>query len=268
MILFRLNLFIHSFICLLLFVFFYYHCSIGPNTLCLKEMSSQKRNTQNLTLKEENSSRFYSWGLQRTVVKKSFFNSVLPRPLSFFCRYQTSPFPLRTSASVKEKVHTPLLGDDSGVVIVGLLIFSYQLNCWQAGYEMGRGVEDLCWTCLETCQNLATWFPYIAIWWINSKVPEGSMITRENSSATRESSRVIILKSSLNSTGHSACTSEVRGIFWSSDPCTQWMMTADVLQPWARRNSIRAPVRNITPFYAPTNKCICVCIHSNTCVYR
>ena len=42
---------------------------------------------------------------------------------------------------------------------------------------------------------------------------KGSMITSENSSATRESSRVIILKSRLYSTGHSACTSEVRDIF-------------------------------------------------------
>ena len=58
---------------------------------------------------------------------------------------------------------------------------------------------------------------------------EGSMITSENSSVARESSRVIILKSRLNLTGHSACTSEVRDIFLSSDPCTQWLMTADVL---------------------------------------
>ena len=48
------------------------------------------------------------------------------------------------------------------------------------------------------CQNLVTLFPYIAIWWINWKVPEGSTINSENSSATRESSRVIILKSRLN----------------------------------------------------------------------
>ena len=34
-----------------------------------------------------------------------------------------------------------------------------------------------------------------------------------NSSATRESSRVIILKSRLNSTGHSARTIEVHDIF-------------------------------------------------------
>ena len=40
------------------------------NTLCLKERSSQKRNTQNLNFKEENISRFYSWGLK--LVKKKF----------------------------------------------------------------------------------------------------------------------------------------------------------------------------------------------------
>ena len=33
------------------------------------------------------------------------------------------------------------------------------------------------WKPVLNCQNLATWFSYIAIWWINSKVPEGSMIT-------------------------------------------------------------------------------------------
>ena len=50
---------------------------------------------------------------------------------------------------------------------------------------------------------------YIAIWWINLKVPEGSMITSENNSVTRESSYMIVLKSRLNSTGHSSYTSEV-----------------------------------------------------------
>ena len=40
------------------------------------------------------------------------------------------------------------------IVIVGLLILSYQSNCWQAGYYMGKGVVDLCWTCLETCLEL------------------------------------------------------------------------------------------------------------------
>ena len=43
---------------------------------------------------------------------------------------------------------------------------------------------------------------------------KGSMITRENSRVARESSRVIILKSRLNSTGHSAYTSEVRDILY------------------------------------------------------
>ena len=104
---------------------------------------------------------------------------------------------------------------------------------------MGRGVMDLCWT-------FVTWFPYIAIWWINSKVPECSMIT---SSVARESSRKIILKSCLNSTGHSACTSEVRDIFdrQTHVPYDWWqLMCARVLQPWDRRNSMTANVRNIT----------------------
>ena len=35
----------------------------------------------------------------------------------------------------------------------------------------------------------------------------------ENNSVARESSRVIILKSRLDSTAHSACTSEFRDIF-------------------------------------------------------
>ena len=39
------------------------------------------------------------------------------------------------------------------------------------------------------------------------------MIPSENNSVARESSPVIILKSRLNSTGHSVCTSEVRDIF-------------------------------------------------------
>ena len=91
-------------------------------------MKSQKRNPQNSNFKEENCNRFYSWRLHGIVVKKSLFKSVLPR-LLFFCRYQMSPFPLRTSASVRRKVHSPLLGDDGGVVIVGLLILSYQSNC-------------------------------------------------------------------------------------------------------------------------------------------
>ena len=117
---------------------------------------------------------------------------------------------------------------------------------------MGRGVMDLCWTCLETCLELPKsryLISYIAIWWINSKVPEGSMITSENNSVARESSRVIILKSRLNSTGHSACTSEVRDIFDRKThvPNDWWqLMCSRVLQPWDHRNSTTAPVCNIT----------------------
>ena len=42
---------------------------------------------------------------------------------------------------------------------------------------------------------------------------EGSMITSENNSVARESLRMIISKSHLNSTCHFACTREVCDIF-------------------------------------------------------
>ena len=130
------------------------------------------------------------------------------------------------------------------------------LACWY--FHVSRIVDRLgmtwvgaSWTSVEpvwkpalNCQNLVTWFPYRAIWLINSKVPEGSMITRENSSVARESLRVIILKSLLNSTGHSACTSEDRQTHVPND---WWqLMCSHVLQPWDPRNSMTAPVRNIT----------------------
>ena len=155
----------------------------------MSERSSQKRKTQNLNFKEENSSRFYCWGLQRTVVKKSLFNSVLPRSSSWRLRRRCYRW------------------------LVDIFISVELLTGW---VWLGRGVMDLCWTCLEICLELPKsryLISYRAIWWINSKVPEGSMITSENNSVARESSRVIILKSRLNSTGHSACTSEVRDIF-------------------------------------------------------
>ena len=65
----------------------------------------------------------------------------------------------------------------------------------------------------------------------------------------RESSRVIILKSRLNSAGHSVCTSEVRVIFdrQTHVPNVWWqLMCSRVLQLWGRRYSTTAPVRNIT----------------------
>ena len=108
---------------------------------------------------------------------------------------------------------------------------------------------ELVWKPALNSQDLATWFPYIAIWWINSKVSEGLMITSENSRVACESSCVIILKSCLDSTGHSACTSEVRDIFdrQSHVPNDWWqLMCSRVLQPWDRCNSMTAPIRNIT----------------------
>ena len=105
------------------------------------------------------------------------------------------------------------------------------------------------WKPVLNCQNLATWFSYIAIWWINSKVPEGSMITSKNSRATCESSCVIILKSRLNSRGHSACMREVRDIFDHQTYVLKYwwqLMCSHVFQPWDRCNSMTAPIHNIT----------------------
>ena len=120
---------------------------------------------------------------------------------------------------------------------------------WQAGVWHGSrrraALPKLVWKPVLNCQNLATWFSYIEIWWINSKVPEGSMIT----SPARESSRVIILKSRLNSTGHSACRGEVCDIFDRQTfvPNDWWqLMYSNVLQLWDLCNSITAPVRYIT----------------------
>ena len=78
----------------------------------------------------------------------------------------------------------PLLGD-GGVVIVGLLILSYQSNCWQAGYDMGRGVMDLCWTHLETCLELPKSRYLVSLYSDLMDQFEGSMITSENSSVAR-----------------------------------------------------------------------------------
>ena len=59
---------------------------------------------------------------------------------------------------------------------------------------------------------------------------EVSMISSENSGATRESSRMIILKSRLNSTGHSACTSEVHDIFGRQTyvPSDWWQLMCSI----------------------------------------
>ena len=113
-------------------------------------MNLQRRNTRNLNLKEENSSCFIYRNYSGLLLK-SLFNSVLPHFL-FFC-YQTSSFCITLSfhalqLAYVEKVHLPLLGDDSGVVIVGLLILIISDELlWQAGLWH---VE----TCLKTCLEL------------------------------------------------------------------------------------------------------------------
>ena len=86
------------------------------------------------------------------------------------------------------------------------------------------------WKPVLNCQNLATWFSYIVIWWNQFEVSWRFNAHQWNSIAIRESSSAIILKSCFFSTGHSACRSEVWDIFWSSDLCTQLLMTADVLE--------------------------------------
>ena len=112
----------------------------------------------------------------------------------------------------------------------------------------GAPVEPISKPALNSPKSLYM-ISYIAIWWINSKVPEGSMNTSENNCVARESSRVIILKSRLSSTGHSVCTREVRDIFdrQTRIPSYLWQpMCSRVLQPWGRLNSTTVPVRNIT----------------------
>ena len=104
------------------------------------------------------------------------------------------------------------------------------------------------WKPVLNCSNLATCFSLNSYLMDQSEV---SMITSENSSATRESSRVIILKSRLNSTSHFACTSEIHDIFDRQTyvPNDWWqLMCSNVFQHWDRRNSMTAPVRNITIF--------------------
>ena len=135
------------------------------------------------------------------------------------------------------------------------------LACWyfhisriadRLGYDMGWGVVHLCWTCLETCLELPK---TRLLFFLCSDLMdqfEGSRRFDDhqwNSSAALESSRVIILKSRLNSTSHSDCSSEARDIFdrQTHVPNDRWqLMCSNVLQPWDRRNSMTALVRNIT----------------------
>ena len=81
-------------------------------------------------------------------------------------------------------------------------------------YDMRRApLLKPVWKPVLNCQNLATWFSYITIWWNQFEGSWRFDAHQWNGSATHESSRAIILKSRFFSTGHSACTSEVRDIF-------------------------------------------------------
>ena len=143
------------------------------------------------------------------------FNSVLPRFLFFVAIKRLLSLRALQLAYVERFT----------LLFLAMTAASLSLACWyfhisRIANRLGMTWVGASWTSAEPAwkpvlnsQNLATWFPYIAIWWINSKVPESSMITSENSSIARESSRGIILKSRLDSTGHSACTSGVRDIF-------------------------------------------------------
>ena len=142
------------------------------------------------------------------------------------------------------------------------------LACWyfhisriadRLGYDMDRGVVDLCWNCLETCFGLLKSHYLIFLY---SDLMDQFDDHQWNSLAARENSRVIILESRLNSTGHSACTSEVRDIFDRQIHVpNDWrqLMCSNVLQPWDRRNSMTAPVRNIT--LLPSLARTCVGVH-------
>ena len=195
--------------------------------LCLKERSLQKRNIQNSNFKEENSSRFYSWGLQTAIVKKDCL-------IVFFL--------------------LPLFGDNGGVFVTGLLILSYQSYRWQTGYGMGRGVMDLCCTCLETCLELPKIsLPDFLYSYLMDQFEASRRLDehqrKQLCSAWKFTRDYIKITLELY---RSFCLHE-RGSchFWSSYPCTHWLMTADVL---ARSPTMRPPQLNgsARPYYYTT----------------
>ena len=136
-------------------------CSIGPKKLnrsvWQKEMNSQKRNTRNLNLKEENSSRFI-FGNYSGQLLKSSFNSVLPR-LSFVTvkRLLYHSFPPCTLASVRRKGspssswrwrwrfnHRP----------VDVYHMSWIAMTGWALYDMHSAARSSVESCLKTCLEL------------------------------------------------------------------------------------------------------------------
>ena len=97
-------------------------CNIGPKCVWKKGVH-RKRNIQTLTSRKENSSRFYSLGLQRVAALKVRF-------IAFFL--------------------PPLIGGDGGFRGSRLVDTFLSVVSWQTGYAL-IGVS---WT----PQNLATWF--------------------------------------------------------------------------------------------------------------
>ena len=120
-------------------------------------MNSQKRNTRNLNLKEENSSRFI-FGNHSGLLLKSSFNNVLPCLLFFlslsnvFFLYYS--FPPRTLASVRRK------GSPSSwrrrfyrQPVDVYHIIRIAMTGW-ALYDMRRAACASVETCLKTCLEL------------------------------------------------------------------------------------------------------------------
>ena len=150
-----------------------------------KEMNSQKKMLETWISRKKIVVAFILGDFSGLLLKSSF-NGVLPRLLLFFLSLSNvfflyHSFPPRTSASVCRK------GSPSSS-------WRWRRRCYRrpvdtyhisrvamTGWVMtwvGRRAPLLkpVWKPVLNCQNLATWFSYIGIWWINSKVPEGSML--------------------------------------------------------------------------------------------
>ena len=158
-----------------------YICNIGPKYVVSERKEFAEKKHSNSKFKEENSSHFYSCGLQRVVVRKVCF-------IAFFL--------------------PPLLGEDGGFVVTGLLIRSCQSYVGRLGMHRLGYPGPL----THLFRNLP-WTPKISLLDFLYRdfmdQFEGSRRlgdTSENNSVARESSCVIILKSRLNSTCHFART--------------------------------------------------------------
>ena len=167
-------------------------------------MNSQKRNSRNLNLKEENRSRFI-WGDYSGLLFKSSFNSVLPRLLFFFVFVFLSlsnvfflyhSFLPCTSARVRRK------GSPSSSWRRRRRFFRRPVDVYHISRIAMTGWA-LCvvrralllkpvWKSVLNSQNLATWFSYITIWWKQFKGSRRFDAHQWNSCATHESSQVTL----------------------------------------------------------------------------